>query len=133
MCYGTGRVFPPWRLARGIAHWCGWVSAFPRPRAGSVGAAWWECEGLGEGNSRLGWWGHIHHPPAELPEEIPPGERIQTLAVLSLGWELMPSFQPAVLWMGCDFSNTVDTVILRFKKKKFKRLVIRHSSPELQS
>lgn len=89
-------------------------------------AAWWECAGLGEGNGRLGWWGYTRHPPAKLPNEIPPGERIQTLCCLSILLGLWvensyPVFQTAVLGMGYVFSNTADTAVgtvnLRLKKK----------------
>lgn len=90
-CMNSVGVLWGWKslLWRGISYRCDWLSSVPRPRAGSVCAAWRECEGLGGGNGRLGWWGHTHHPPTKLPEEIPPEERIQTLCYLSilLGWK----------------------------------------------
>lgn len=86
MCYGAGTVLLQVLLhgyyPRGLHIDVAGSPLSPDPGLGSVCAAWWECDGLGEGSGRLGWWGHTYHPPAKLPEEIPPGERIQTVCVI---------------------------------------------------
>lgn len=122
----------PWR---GIAYRRDWLSPVPRPRAGSAGAAWRQCEGLGGGNGRLGWWGHTHHPPTKLPEEIPPEERIQTLCYLSILLGLWagssyPLFQPTVLWVDYDFSATVDTIISRLKRDWIEGIPAQNCNPK---